>query len=108
MVNENEYTFLNFQTEFIPGSDTEQYDQTEQWILLGIAIFSFTILAILLWMASMIFKDLATNFEPFSEIEIIRLRRISQLLLIYSLVPQILYSILHTIIIPGYYFSFGL
>ncbi len=56
----------------------------------------------------MIFKDLATNFAPFSEIGIIRLRHISQLLLIYSVVPQILYSILHTIIIPGYYFSLGL
>ncbi|MBC1534024.1 DUF2975 domain-containing protein [Listeria seeligeri] len=108
MVNENEYTFFNFQTEFIPGSDTEQYKETEQWILLGVAVFSFIILAVLLWIASMIFKDLATNFAPFSEIGIIRLRRISQLLLIYSVVPQILYSILHKIIIPGYYFSLGL
>ncbi|EDO0149510.1 DUF2975 domain-containing protein, partial [Listeria monocytogenes] len=50
----------------------------------------------------------ATNFTPFSNITVSRLRRIAVLMLIYALVPQIIYSILHTVLIPGYSIKFGL
>lgn len=101
-------TIFYFQTEFFAIPDNQQYIQTEQWILVGVAIFTCIFIAWLLWIASLIFKDLSTGFTPFSEIEINRLRKIAGLLLIYALAPQILYSVLHTILIPGYSFTFGL
>ncbi|MBC2186788.1 DUF2975 domain-containing protein [Listeria sp. FSL L7-0253] len=101
-------TIFNFQTEFFSGADMQRYMQTEEWILVSVAVFSVSLIACLLWIASMIFKDLAAEFAPFSDIEVNRLRRISYLLLIYALVPQIMYSILHTVLIPGYSINFGL
>lgn len=88
--------------------DNQQYVQTEEWILAGTAVFSIMLIAWLLWTASMIFKDLAAEFTPFSDVEVNRLRRISYLLLIYALVPQIVYSVLHTVLIPGYSITLGL
>ncbi|MCD2247370.1 DUF2975 domain-containing protein [Listeria marthii] len=101
-------SIFHFQTEFFSGVDNQQYVQTEEWILLGIAVFSSILIAWLLWTTSMIFKDLAAEFTPFSDIEVNRLRRIAWLLLVYSLVPQIVYSILHTVLIPGYSITLGL
>lgn len=46
--NENVLTGLNFQTSFFPGVDTGQYDETEQWIMLGFAVLSVLLLALLL------------------------------------------------------------
>lgn len=109
MINKLESdTIFYFQTELFVGEDNLQFVQTEEWILLGVATFSSIIIAYLLWTASMIFKDLATNFTPFSNITVSRLRRIAVLMLIYALVPQIIYSILHTVLIPGYSIKFGL
>ncbi len=109
MINKLESdTIFYFQTELFVGEDNLQFVQTEEWILLGVAAFSSIIIAYLLWTASMIFKDLATNFTPFSNITVSRLRRIAVLMLIYALVPQIIYSILHTVLIPGYSIKFGL
>lgn len=106
--NENGSIGFNFQTSFFPGVDTGQYDETEQWIMLGFAALSLLLLAFLLWVASIIFKSLAVEFAPFSDIQVSRLRLVAQLLLIYALVPQILYSIFHTILIPGYSISLSL
>ncbi|EDJ9837748.1 hypothetical protein GFS63_15070, partial [Listeria monocytogenes] len=61
-----------------------------------------------LWTASMNFKDLAAEFMPFSVLTVNRLRRIAGILLVYSLAPQIMYSVLHTVLIPGYSITFGL
>lgn len=109
MINKLESdTIFYFQTEFFSGVDNQQYVQTEEWILLGTAVFSIMLIAWLLWTASMIFKDLAAEFTPFSDVEVNRLRRISYLLLIYALVPQIVYSVLHTVLIPGYSITLGL
>lgn len=109
MINKLESdTIFYFQTEFFSGVDNQQYVQTEEWILVGTAVFSIMLIAWLLWTASMIFKDLAAEFTPFSDVEVNRLRRISYLLLIYALVPQIVYSVLHTVLIPGYSITLGL
>lgn len=109
MINKLESdTIFYFQTEFFSGVDNQQYVQTEEWILVGTAVFSIILIALLLWTASMIFKDLAAEFTPFSDVEVNRLRRISYLLLIYALVPQIVYSVLHTVLIPGYSITLGL
>ncbi|EAG7369428.1 hypothetical protein BLG64_15825, partial [Listeria monocytogenes] len=63
MINKLESdTIFYFQTELFVGEDNLQFVQTEEWILLGVAAFSSIIIAYLLWTASMIFKDLATNF----------------------------------------------
>lgn len=105
---ENTDIFAFFHAESFYGSSPEQYAQINESIMLGVVSFSLILLALILWIASMVFKDLANKFIPFSDTEIARLRRISQLLLIYSLVPQMLYAVLHTILIPGYYISFGL
>ncbi|MGC9250235.1 hypothetical protein, partial [Listeria ivanovii] len=88
--------FAFFHAESFYGSSPEQYVQINESIMLGVASFSLILLASILWIASMIFKDLANKFIPFSDTEIARL--ISQLLLIYSLVPQMLYAVLHTIL----------
>ncbi|MDT0013162.1 DUF2975 domain-containing protein [Listeria cossartiae] len=101
-------TFFNFQTEYFSGVDMQRYTQTKEWILVSVAVFSAILIAYLLWIASMIFKDLAEEFTPFSDVEVNRLRRISYLLLIYALAPQIMYSILHTVLIAGYSITFGL
>lgn len=109
MINKLESdTIFYFQTELFVGENNLPYVETEEWILVGVAVFSSMILAYLLWTASMIFKDLAANFTPFSDSTVSRLRRIAILMLIYALVPQIIYSILHTVLIPGYSINFGL
>ncbi|ELK3177724.1 hypothetical protein RT996_001180 [Listeria innocua] len=84
-------TILNFNTEYFVGDD----------------IYAILI-AWMLWIASTIFKDLAAEFTPFNDVEIKRLHRIAQLMLVYALGPQILYSALHTILIPGYSIHLGL
>ncbi|EAC4529291.1 DUF2975 domain-containing protein [Listeria monocytogenes] len=105
MINKLESdTIFYFQTELFVGENNLPYVETEEWILVGVAVFSSMILAYLLWTASMIFKDLAANFTPFSDITVSRLRRIAVLMLIYALVPQIVY----TVLIPGYSINFGL
>ncbi|EAD4809016.1 hypothetical protein EON13_15820, partial [Listeria monocytogenes] len=81
-----------FQTEFFSGVENQQYNQIEEWILVVIAAFSSVLIALLLWTASMIFKDLAAEFMPFSDLTVNRLRRIAGILLVYSLAPQIMYS----------------
>lgn len=109
MINKLESdTIFYFQTELFVGENNLPYVEREEWILVGVAVFSSMILAYLLWTASMIFKDLAANFTPFSDIIVSRLRRIAVLMLIYALVPQIVYSILHTVLIPGYSINLGL
>ncbi|HHT6439208.1 TPA: DUF2975 domain-containing protein [Listeria monocytogenes] len=101
-------TVFYFQTEFFSGVENQQYNQIEEWILVVIAAFSSVLIALLLWTASMIFKDLAAEFMPFSDLTVNRLRRIAGILLVYSLAPQIMYSVLHTVLIPGYSITFGL
>ncbi|EAF0350772.1 TPA: DUF2975 domain-containing protein [Listeria monocytogenes] len=109
MINKLESdTIFYFQTELFVGENNLPYVETEEWILVGVAVFSSMILAYLLWTASMIFKDLAANFTPFNDITVSRLRRIAVLMIIYALVPQIIYSILHTVLIPGYSINLGL
>lgn len=58
-------SIFHFQTEFFAGVDNQQYVQTEEWILVGTAVFSSILIAWLLWITSMIFKDLAAEFTPF-------------------------------------------
>ncbi|EHR7110556.1 hypothetical protein KUE79_000776, partial [Listeria monocytogenes] len=88
MINKLESdTIFYFQTELFVGENNLPYVETEEWILVGVAVFSSMILAYLLWTASRIFKDLAANFTPFNDITVSRLRRIAVLMLIYALVP---------------------
>lgn len=58
--------------------ENQQYNQIEEWILVVIAAFSSVLIALLLWTASMIFKDLAAEFMPFSDLTVNRLRRIAR------------------------------
>ncbi|MBC2124027.1 DUF2975 domain-containing protein [Listeria innocua] len=101
-------TILNFNTEYFVGNDISQYVQTEEWLTVGISVLYAILIAWMLWIASTIFKDLAAEFTPFNDVEIKRLHRIAQLMLVYALGPQILYSALHTILIPGYSIHLGL
>lgn len=74
MINKLESdTIFYFQTELFVGENNLPYVETEEWILVGIAVFSSMILAYLLWTASMIFKDLAANFTPLLLVDYVEL-----------------------------------
>ncbi|HHT6447769.1 TPA: hypothetical protein ACSZG7_05885, partial [Listeria monocytogenes] len=63
-------TVFSFQTEFFAGGEKQQYNQMEEGMLVVIAAFSRVVRALLLWTASMIFKDLAAEFMPFSDLTV--------------------------------------
>lgn len=73
-----------------------------------VALTGVILLVWVLWLASEAFKDFAKGKTPFSEQNAKRIKKMACLTLAYAFVPQLLYSALHTILIPGYYFSFSI
>ncbi|EUJ30311.1 hypothetical protein MFLO_10828 [Listeria floridensis FSL S10-1187] len=79
----------------------------ESWIFMIVMLVSASLLTFLFWTFGRILQDLSKRFKPFEEKQVTRLRKISWVLLVYAIIPQLLFSILYTLFMPGYYVRIG-
>lgn len=108
-VQEKQFTGTSFQITLQNQIDDGLSHTTAQmWILTLVLLCSAILIISILWLASQIFHELAVQFSPFQEKYVRKLRQISILLFLYAFVPQMLYSLLSTLLLPGYLFNLGL
>ncbi|MHC5250770.1 DUF2975 domain-containing protein [Listeria kieliensis] len=106
---EKQFNGTSFQITFQSQLDNGVNHTTAQmWIFTLVLLFSAVLIIAILWLASQIFQGLAVQFSPFQEKYVRKLRQISILLFLYALAPQLLYSLLSTLFLPGYLFNFGI
>ncbi|WP_088839282.1 DUF2975 domain-containing protein [Listeria sp. ILCC792] len=116
LLNGGEVSFNDFPDENSPFSFTMSSsvaaEKTNVALEAGIGFFVAVIALIFLvgalWLASEIFRSFSKGKTPFRERNVKRIKKIATLTLCYAIIPQVLYSLLHTIFIPGYYFSLSI
>lgn len=90
-------------------SVTSALSQTrEKYIILIIGVVVSILYATLFFIASSIFSAISIDESPFKELQVKRLKRVSQLFIGTIIVPLILQNVLHWVLIPGGYFYINL
>lgn len=104
MLNES-FAVISFVSTIDNGTD---YSVSMKIIYLIVMLMSALLLVAIFWLTSKIFQDLKKDFKPFKMVQVKRLHKIAVLVLCYAIAPQIMLSLLKTIILPGYSFEFGI
>ncbi|WP_239256253.1 DUF2975 domain-containing protein [Listeria ilorinensis] len=87
------------------ADDGKRYQNEQNWTIFAALTIAMLLMAVALWIASLIFRDMKNGETPFRQRTVKRLKKIGTLALSYAIIPQIVYTVVYSLLIPGYKFT---
>ncbi|WP_162921793.1 DUF2975 domain-containing protein [Listeria costaricensis] len=82
--------------------DGKSYQTEQNWTIFIAVTIALLLMAVALWLASLIFRDMKNGKTPFQKLTVKRLKRIGTLALSYAIIPQVFYAVVYSLLIPGF------